>query len=514
MQQRNDLSDADETDIKKKKRKRPLTDNSRSAVKSKNTLQSPRKSQKVALTESGKNVIKIPVGGALGALSGVRNLNQPSPAKRPRTSKSKSSKVNAQTSVGGIKATSGADARTMIPAGTISGAAPGVMTSSGTPQSTPGFISLAAKGGTSVLKPSVTQSYLTVSGSPSIIKQNNGSVQYIIKPQSQRQLPIQTGAVTHTSNSVTQSTSGAAGVRYTSLSPSPTSPFTSVLNLKGNVTSQGILGVGSAAAGARTNVSTTGIRTVLGQHSDALKRTISGKPVVGGQVLPSQHIGLSMAQLSSTSTLSTSLQSSHMTTTASGSLVRSSTAVPQKGTTAGLHIQGSAAGQVSKSLQMNTQRSLGAHSQVRYIVGPSSTASHPGTVLVTTQGGMIRAVSNVQQGRTSSPQLSTVKSYSPSTITAATQQRASPALSGAATCRPQSAPAKVPTTITYVLTSSSGVRSASPLTSVSSKSQVCFNDSYLQNLIHLYDSYEPIMAEYLIREYNIGRDRGSSLTLK
>lgn len=173
MQQRNDLSDADETDVKKKKRKRSLsrdlsTEMGTSAIKSK-TQSSPRKSQKVALSDNGKNVIKIPVGGALGALSNVRGLSQPSPAKKQRTSKSKSSKVNAQTSAGGIKGVEGGDAtpRTMVPS--VSGAVS--VGATGNPQTAPGFISLAAKGSAGVLKPSVSQSYLSMSASPSIIKQ-------------------------------------------------------------------------------------------------------------------------------------------------------------------------------------------------------------------------------------------------------------------------------------------------------------------------------------------------------
>ncbi|KAK3734427.1 hypothetical protein QZH41_019759 [Actinostola sp. cb2023] len=161
MQQRNDLSDADESEVKKKKRKRSTsrdlaTDMSLpiGSVKTKGSQQSPRKSQKVTLTDTGKNVIKIPVGGGLGALSGVRNLSQPSPAKRPRTSKAKASKANAQTSAGVGRGTQGPDAasKTMVPGIPISVAASGANTASLTQQSTPGFISLAAKGG--VLKAS------------------------------------------------------------------------------------------------------------------------------------------------------------------------------------------------------------------------------------------------------------------------------------------------------------------------------------------------------------------------
>lgn len=468
MQQRNDLSDADETDIKKKKRKRSLTremsNNSGTLGKTgKGATQSPRKSQKVTLSESGKNVIKIPVGGALGALSGVRNLSQPSPAKKPRTSKSKSNKVNAQVAVAALKTISEAEAasRPLMQTVPMNSAASAAITASTNPQSTPGFISLAATGSTSMLKPSVTQSYLTVSGSPSIMKQTTGAVQYIIKPQSQRQLPPQTGTVTLTSAAVTQSTS-ASGVRYTSLSPSPTSPFTSVLNLKGNGTSQGVLGPASATTVPRTGVSTSTVRTVLGQQADALKRTISGKSIAAGKMLPSQQI--SMSQLSSTTSLPTSLQSNRMTTVTSAAHLKSSSA--------GSHIQGTS-GQVSKSLQMNSQRVLGQHSQVRYIVGPTSNANHPGTVLVTTQGGVIRAVGNTAHGRTSSPQLSTAKSYSPSGITQGAQQRPSPSISVSGTSRPQSAPAKASGTITYVLTTSAAAaRSASPQTSVTSKTQV------------------------------------------
>ena len=100
---RNDSSDVDEADVRKKKRKRSVSrdlssEMERSVGKHALTSQpSAKKStpQKSSVQEQGKTMLKLPLGNTMGALSrGGLALSQPSPAKRPRTSKSKTKMAN------------------------------------------------------------------------------------------------------------------------------------------------------------------------------------------------------------------------------------------------------------------------------------------------------------------------------------------------------------------------------------------------------------------------------------
>ena len=544
MPQRNDLSDADETDIKKKKRKRSISRDSSEMSKTSTTgkrkspsqASTPRKSQKVASSDAGKNVIKIPVGGQLGALTNVsRNLNQPSPAKKPRTSKSKS-KTNSQTSTSGGTRTSDvsgvpipASRRALIQGIPISASATSVPASM-TPPTGQGFISLAAKG-SSVIKPAVSQSYLTMSGvgAPSIIKTGSGSVQYIIKPQSQRHIPVPigmsvpTGAVNQTSSSAAQAASSvsSSGIRYTSLAQSPTSPFTSILSLKGQNNTGTPQGVTAATAAITKPVismsspslalsaATTGARVLstggTTQQSEAMKKVTQGKPFVS-QVFTSlpQHMVSSsgmtaLAQLSSASTTTkTTPSTSHINTSQLSSTAHShllkSTNVSQAISATVNPSQQSSVVQMSSSkpVQITSSRPVGNPSQIRYIVGSPSTSqaasSLQGTVQGSAQGNFVRTVAGSLPGRSvsqvatvakaspqvlTSQQISNIRALSASTPGSASQQRASPSTTtqGAAqSTRIQNLSGKGALTRTFVLTTASatGVRSSSPQTSTSS----------------------------------------------
>lgn len=504
--------------------------------KSPSQAATPKKSQKVASSDAGKSVIKIPVGGQLGALSNAnRGLSQPSPAKKPRTSKSKS-KANTQTNTSGGTRTSDvssvpiqASQRAFIQGIPISASSTSVPASMTQPAGQ-GFISLAAKG-SGVIKPTGSQSYLTMSGvgPPSIIKTGAGSVQYIIKPQSQRHIPVpigmsSAGAVNQPTSSATQPVSGvtSSGIRYTSLAQSPTSPFTSILNLKGQNTAQGIQ-QGAAVASSATattkpmvsmspssmafTAATTGGRVLssiaTSQQLEAAKRASQGKPHVG-QVFTSlpQHMvassGMSaLAQLSSASATSTTPSTSHSNLVKSTNVLqaRSSAVNPSHQSVVQMS---SSTGQVSKPVQMTGSRALGNPSQIRYIVGSPSTSQAAsnlqGTVQGSSQGTYVRTVAGSLQGRPvsqvatvakaspqvlTSQQMSNIRALSGSTPGTVSQQRANPSATTPQqgtmqTTRIQNMSGKGGLTRTFVLTTASAtaLRSSSPQTSTASKPQV------------------------------------------
>lgn len=270
---RNDSSDVDEVDTRKKKRKRSVSrdlssEMDRSVGKQGVTSQASAKRstpQKPSVQDQGKTLLKLPLGNTMGAISSVRSLSQPSPAKRPRTSKSKSKTANPPPSiihvtgaaptavVGSVPQTismhpgamqgfplHGATVTRQVPMSSASAAA---LASAGRGQA---FISLTPKSSDPGVR--VTQTFITIprGSSPSVMSSNAATgqtVQYIIKPQSQRHTPVNLNAVSAAlSAQGGVVSSGAqlpvrsivsAPVRQTPLSQSPASSFTSVMSLKG-----------------------------------------------------------------------------------------------------------------------------------------------------------------------------------------------------------------------------------------------------------------------------------------
>lgn len=277
---RNDSSDMDEVDVRKKKRKRSVSrdlssEMERSVGKQALTSQASAKKstpQKASVQDHGKTLLKLPLGNTMGAISTVRSLSQPSPAKKPRTSKSKSKAANPPPSIihvtgaapttvvssvpqaipvhpgalQGFPLPPGATVTRQVPLPSASAAA---LASTGRGQT---FISLTPKSSDPGTR--VTQTFITIprGSSPSVMPSSSATgqtVQYIIKPQSQRHTPVNlsaVGAALSAQGGVVPSgaqlpvrTIVSAPVRQTPLSQSPSSSFTSVVSLKGTaVTTQ------------------------------------------------------------------------------------------------------------------------------------------------------------------------------------------------------------------------------------------------------------------------------------
>lgn len=312
---RNDSSDIDEADIRKKKRKRSVSrdlssEMERSVGKQALTSQASAKKstpQKAPVQDHGKTLLKLPLGNTMGAISSVRSLSQPSPAKRPRTSKSKSKTANPPPSIihvtgaaptavvssvpqaipvhplPGFPLPPGATVTRQVPLGSASAAA---LASSGRGQT---FISLTPKSADPGAR--VTQTFITIprGSSPSVMSSSSATgqtVQYIIKPQSQRHTPVNLGAVGATltaqgtvvppGTQLPVRTIVSAPVRQTPLSQSPSSSFTSVVSLKGaTITTQapsfpsGAVPVSNASLAAASS---------LGKFSPSSAVLTSGRP--------------------------------------------------------------------------------------------------------------------------------------------------------------------------------------------------------------------------------------------
>lgn len=312
---RNDSSDIDEVDVRKKKRKRSVSrdlssEMERSVGRQALTSQASAKKstpQKAPVQDQGKTVLKLPLGNTMGALSSVRSISQPSPAKRPRTSKSKSKTANPPPSIihvtgaapttvvssvpqaipvhslPGFPLPPGATVTRQVPLASASAAA---LASSGRGQT---FISLTPKSSEPGAR--VTQTFITIprGSSPSVMSSSSATgqtVQYIIKPQSQRHTPVNLSAVGATlaaqggvvppGAQLPVRTIVSAPVRQTPLSQSPSSSFTSVVSLKGaTVTTQapsfppGAVPVSSASLAAASS---------LGKFSPSSAVLTSGRP--------------------------------------------------------------------------------------------------------------------------------------------------------------------------------------------------------------------------------------------
>lgn len=277
---RNDSSDVDEADVRKKKRKRSVSrdlssEMERSVGKHALTSQpSAKKStpQKSSVQEQGKTMLKLPLGNTMGALSrGGLALSQPSPAKRPRTSKSKTKTANPPPGIIHVTGAAPASVVSSVPQGIpvhpgtlpgfplhgatmarqvpLQGASAAALASAGRGQT---FISLTPKSSDPGAR--VTQTLITIprGSSPSVLSSNTAggqTVQYIIKPQSQRHAPVSLsavsaslsaqGAVVPSGAQIPVRTIVSAPVRQTPLSQSASSSFTSVMSLKGTaVTTQ------------------------------------------------------------------------------------------------------------------------------------------------------------------------------------------------------------------------------------------------------------------------------------
>lgn len=312
---RNDSSDIDEVDVRKKKRKRSVSrdlssEMERSVGRQALTSQASAKKstpQKAPVQDQGKTVLKLPLGNTMGALSSVRSISQPSPAKRPRTSKSKSKTANPPPSIihvtGAAPTTVVSSVPQAIPVHTLPGfplppgatvtrqvplasASAAALASSGRGQT---FISLTPKSSEPGAR--VTQTFITIprGSSPSVMSSSSATgqtVQYIIKPQSQRHTPVNLSAVGATlaaqggvvppGAQLPVRTIVSAPVRQTPLSQSPSSSFTSVVSLKGaTVTTQapsfppGAVPVSSASLAAASS---------LGKFSPSSAVLTSGRP--------------------------------------------------------------------------------------------------------------------------------------------------------------------------------------------------------------------------------------------
>ena len=264
---RSDFSDVDEMDVRKKKRKRSVSRDlssemersmGKQSVASNPSTKKPT-TQKPLVQEPEKTLLKLPLGNTMGALSTMRSLSQPSPTKRPRTSKSKPRTANPSGSL--IHVTGAASI-----SDTASGVSQGVASHSSALQGFPlhssavarqvplsssasrgqTFISLTPKSSEAGAR--VTQTFITIprGTSPTVISSSPGggqTVQYIIKPQSQRHAPVSLGAVSATLNAQSSAVASSsqlpsrsvvsAPVRHTALSQSSSSSFTSVVGLKG-----------------------------------------------------------------------------------------------------------------------------------------------------------------------------------------------------------------------------------------------------------------------------------------
>ena len=303
---RNDSSDVDEADVRKKKRKRSVSrdlssEMERSVGKHALTSQpSAKKStpQKSSVQEQGKTMLKLPLGNTMGALSrGGLALSQPSPAKRPRTSKSKTKTANPPPGIIHVTGAAPASVVSSVPQGIpvhpgtlpgfplhgatvarqvpLQGASAAALASAGRGQT---FISLTPKSSDPGAR--VTQTLITIprGSSPSVLSSNTAggqTVQYIIKPQSQRHAPVSLsavsaslsaqGAVVPSGAQIPVRTIVSAPVRQTPLSQSASSSFTSVMSLKGTaVTTQApsfassIVPASAAAAASLTTSSSFG----------------------------------------------------------------------------------------------------------------------------------------------------------------------------------------------------------------------------------------------------------------
>lgn len=268
---RNDSSDMDEVDVRKKKRKRSVSrdlssEMERSVGKQALASQSSAKKstpQKASVLDQGKAMLKLPLGNTMGAISSMRSLSQPSPAKRPRTSKSKSKPANPPPSIihvtGAVPTSVVSSQAIPVHPGTLSGfplhgatvtrqvplqnASAAALASAGRGQA---FISLTPKSSDPGTR--VTQTFITIprGSSPSVMSSSTAggqTVQYIIKPQSQRHAPVSLstvsaalsaqGGVVPSGTQLPVRTIVSAPVRQAPLSQSPTSSFTSVVSLKG-----------------------------------------------------------------------------------------------------------------------------------------------------------------------------------------------------------------------------------------------------------------------------------------
>lgn len=313
---RNDSSDMDEVDVRKKKRKRSVSRDlsselERSVGKQALTSQASAKkstSQKSSVQEQGKTLLKLPLGNTLGAISSVRSLSQPSPAKRPRTSRSKSKPTNPPPSVIHVTGAAATSVVTSVPQaipvhpssltgfplhGTtvarqvpLSSASAGALATANRGQA---FISLTPKSSDPGVR--VTQTFITLprGSSPSVLSSNAAAgqtVQYIIKPQSQRQTSVNLnsvgaalsaqGGVVPSASQLPVRTIVSAPVRQTPLSQSPSSSFTSVVSLKGAaVTTQAPSFPSGAVSASSTSLSAA---SSLGKLSPSSAVLTSGRP--------------------------------------------------------------------------------------------------------------------------------------------------------------------------------------------------------------------------------------------
>lgn len=313
---RNDSSDMDEIDVRKKKRKRSVSRDlsselERSAGKQALTSQASAKKStphKSSVQEQGKTLLKLPLGSTLGAISSVRSLSQPSPAKRPRTSKSKSKPTNPPPSVIHVTGAASTSVVTSVPQAipvhpgsltgfplhgtTVTRQVPLSSTSAGalaTANRGQAFISLTPKSSDPGVR--VTQTFITLprGSSPSVLSSNAATgqtVQYIIKPQSQRQTSVNLssvgaalsaqGGVVPTASQLPVRTIVSAPVRQTPLSQSSSSSFTSVVSLKGaTVTTQAPSFPSGAVSTSNTSLSAV---SSLGKFSPSSGVLTSGRP--------------------------------------------------------------------------------------------------------------------------------------------------------------------------------------------------------------------------------------------
>lgn len=264
VQPRVDVSDIDEIEVRKKKRKRsaPRDLSSELRMSSEPLSKVARGTSNAGAETSGtKMLMKLPVGHTVGSVSSSAHLckDQPIPAKKPRISKSKS-KVSkpAPSALHGTSALNVSGATTLptsqivgqsritnLQGLTLSGIGRPVplLNVSGTLASAnreQAFVSLATSKSVSGL--GTGQSLVTIqrTGSPSVMQSSTpgSSLQYVIKPQSHPGLPATViPAASGTGNLVSVSSTTPGSLHHTTLSQSATSPFTTVLPMKGKLAS-------------------------------------------------------------------------------------------------------------------------------------------------------------------------------------------------------------------------------------------------------------------------------------
>ena len=273
LQPRVDVSDVDEIEVRKKKRKRSAPRDIPAELRTSSEgqpLQPPSKmargnSSMGAEAGGSKVLMKIPLGHTLGSVTSAMHLNKdhPSPAKKPRISKSKSKAPKPSPSSGHAPIALHSSSGTTLPSSQIIGQSrvtnlqgltlgsigrpvplSNVSATLASAKRDQSFMSLATP--KSISGMGTGQSLITIqrTGSPSVIPSTTPgtSLQYVIKPQSHPGMAATVipavPSASGSGNPLSVSSNTLGSLHHTTLTQSATSPFTTVLPMKGKLASQ------------------------------------------------------------------------------------------------------------------------------------------------------------------------------------------------------------------------------------------------------------------------------------